>query len=458
MPCPERANVLLVGTGGREHALAWSLKRSPRLGRLWVDPGANAGLRQLGEPCPESFEPRKRFFLKRWLEREAIDLVVIGPDNRLEEGMADDLEDAPKRLVFGPRRAAARIEWDKAWAKQIMRQAAVPTAEARVFSNVDQALAHVRSREDPVVVKASGLCLGKGVVVCATREEGEQAVMQFMVERIHGDAGATIVVEERLEGPEVSMLALVDGTSVWLLDSAQDHKRVGEGDTGPNTGGMGAISPAPLWTPELSERVVRDIILPTIDAMRLDGIEFRGVLYAGLMLTAAGPKVLEFNARFGDPEAQVILPRLRGDLVELLWSTAAGELANTELSFDPRSACCVVVCSAGYPGAVQKGVAIERLPAVKDAPATADGTGGGSESILCFHAGTALDSAGRLVTSGGRVVGVTVLADGLERATSLAAEAAGEVRFTGAFFRRDIGRSALRAAAGRSSAGQPAKT
>lgn len=441
MPCPDRVNVLLVGTGGREHALAWALRRSPTLGRLWVDPGANAGLLSLGEPCPESFEPRKRFFLKRWCERESINLVVIGPDNRLEEGMADDLEDAPRRLVFGPRRAAARIEWDKAWAKQIMRQAAVPTADSRTFSNVDQALAYVRSREDPLVVKASGLCLGKGVVVCETREEAEEAVKRMMIERVHGDAGATIVVEERLSGPEASLLALVDGTTVWLLESAQDHKRVGEGDTGPNTGGMGAISPAPACTPALSEQVVRDIILPTIDAMRLEGIEYRGVLYAGLMVTPAGPKVLEFNARFGDPETQAILPRLRGDLVRILHATAAGELSDAEIEFDTRASCCVVVCSRGYPGPVRKGVPIERLPHERG-PATSASVGRflpEDDEVLCFHAGTARDAEGRLVTAGGRVVGVTALAATPELARRRAVEAAGEVRFEGAFFRRDIG-------------------
>ncbi len=435
MRCPDRVNVLLVGSGGREHALAWRISQSPRLGRLWVDPAANAGLRALGDPCPESLDPQRRFFLTRWCERESIGLVVVGPDNRLEEGLADDLA-APARLVFGPRRQAARIEWDKAWAKQVMRQAAVPTAEARTFTSVDPAIAYVRARDEPLVVKASGLCLGKGVFVCDTAEEAEQAVLRLMVDRLHGDAGSTVVIEERLEGPELSVLALVDGTTVWLLDAARDHKRVGDGDTGPNTGGMGAFSPVPEATPELLDRVVRDIMLPTIDAMRLEGIEYRGVLYAGLMLTPAGPKVLEFNARFGDPETQAILPRLRGDLLAALWSTAAGCLSEVELSFDPRAACCVVVCSAGYPGEIRKGLPIEGLPAGvegRDADSNPD------ETILYFQAGTSRDGAGRTLTARGRVVGATALAATADRARTLALRAAEGVRFEGAFHRRDIG-------------------
>lgn len=431
-PCPDRVNVLLVGAGGREHALAWKLRQSPRLARLWVDPQANAGLRALGEVCPVSMDAQRRFFLLRWCEEESIDLVVVGPDNRLEEGIVDALQAAPKRLVFGPKRAAARIEWDKAWAKQIMRTAAVPTAESRIFDQVDAALGYIATRDGPVVVKASGLCLGKGVVVCDTRKMAEDAVRAFMIDRIHGDAGSTIVIEEKLEGPEVSVLALVDGTTLWILDPAQDHKRVGEGDTGPNTGGMGAYCPAPIATSDLLARVERDILLPIVDAMRLEGVDFRGVLFAGLMLTPAGPKVLEFNARFGDPEAQAIIPRLRGDLVEILWSTAAGRLGEVDLSFDPCSACCVVVCSEGYPGTIHKDRPIRSLPQERGAPGSAD------ERILLFHAGTTLDKSGRLVTSGGRVMGVTALAPTLERARELATSAAAEVHFDGAFFRRDI--------------------
>ncbi|MBX3354844.1 MAG: phosphoribosylamine--glycine ligase [Phycisphaeraceae bacterium] len=443
-PCPDRVNVLLVGSGGREHALAWKLRQSPRLGRLWVDPQANAGLRELGEPCPHSIAPQQRFFLKQWCDAEGIDLVVIGPDQRLEEGLADALEAAPKRLVFGPKRAAARIEWDKAWAKQIMRTAAVPTAEARVFDHADQAFAYLDTREDPVVIKAAGLCLGKGVVVADTRAQAEEAIHRFMVERIHGDAGSTVVIEEKLEGPEVSLLALVDGRTLWMLDSAQDHKRVGDGDTGPNTGGMGAYSPTPIATPEILARAERDILIPVIDAMRLEGAEFRGVLYAGLMITPAGPKVLEFNARFGDPETQVIIPRLKGDLISILWATASGQLDSAEISFDSRPACCVVVCAEGYPGAVRKGEVIHSLPSTGAAAGgRGDLTDDSSTEVLLFHAGTQRDKAGQLVTSGGRVIGVTALAPTLVEACQAARSAAEQVRFKGAFHRRDIGAKAI---------------
>lgn len=447
-PVPDRVNVLLVGAGGREHALAWKLRQSPRLGRLWVDPQANAGLRELGDPCPQTMDPKRRFFLKAWCDAEQIDLVVVGPDNRLEEGIVDALELPPKRLVFGPRRDAARIEWDKAWAKQMMRRAAIPTAEARTFDHPEPALAYVATREEPLVVKAAGLCLGKGVVVCASKEEAEDTVRRFMIERIHGDAGATVVIEEKLEGPELSVHALVDGTTLWTLDPAQDHKRVGDGDVGPNTGGMGTYAPAPAGTPELLRLVERDVLIPIVDAMRLDGLEYRGVLYAGLMLTPAGPKVLEFNARFGDPETQVIVPRIRGDLVEILWSTAAGRLNDVEFSCDPRSACCVVVCSEGYPGPIRKGLPIDSLPS-SSAAARSDAAGDGEEVIL-FHAGTSRGADGRLLTAGGRVMGVTALAPSLQRACAAATAAAGDVRFDGAFFRRDIGARALSAEAGRS--------
>lgn len=438
--CPDRVNVLLVGGGGREHALAWKLRQSPRLHKLWVDPQANAGLRELGEACPHSMEPQQRFFLKQWCDEQEIHLVVVGPDNRLAEGIVDALEQPPHRLVFGPRRAAARLEWDKAWAKQLMRTAAVPTAESRVFDRPEPALAYIESREDPIVIKASGLCLGKGVVVCSTRDEAREAIHRFMVERIHGEAGATVLVEEKLEGPELSVLALVDGTTLWVLDPAQDHKRVGEGDTGPNTGGMGAFCPSPLATPELLARTERDILVPIVDAMRLEGCEFRGVLYAGLMLTAAGPKVLEFNARFGDPETQVILPRLKGDLLSILWSTAAGRLDGESLSFDPRPACCVVVCAEGYPGAVRKADRIT-LPLT----ATQAEGGPGEPEVHYFHAGTQRDRAGQLVTAGGRVMAVSALGDSLEEARTLATAGAAAVRFQGAFFRRDIGAQACAA-------------
>jgi phosphoribosylamine--glycine ligase len=428
--CPDTVNVLLLGTGGREHALAWKLKKSRRLGTLWVEPGANAGLLELGRVCPEPIQDM--FRLCRWCEKEEISLVVIGPEGPLAADYATKLSDPPRRVVFGPTKAGAQLEWDKAFAKQVMRAASVPTGESRTFSDAEQALAYVATRIDGCVVKATGLCAGKGVVICKTVEEARKAVEDCLVRRVFGDAGATIVVEELLHGPEVSVLALCDGQTFWILDPAQDHKRVGEGDTGPNTGGMGAFCPTPKATNELLRIVQRDVLVPTVDALKRMEIPFRGVLYAGLMLTPAGPKVLEFNTRFGDPETQPIMARLKGDMVELCWATATGQLAEVDLSFDSRAACCVVVCSKGYPGDYPKGLEIEGIDearAIERQP---------GEDVVVFHAGTARKD-GKVVTAGGRVLGVTALAATGARAAELAREAASKIRFAGAFFRRDIG-------------------
>jgi phosphoribosylamine---glycine ligase len=430
--CPDTVNVLLLGTGGREHALAWKLRQSKRLGTLWVEADANAGILEIGRACPEP--TNDAFRMARWCEREQISLVVIGPEAPLAADLATKLADHPRRVVFGPTRAGAQLEWDKAFAKQVMRAARVPTADARVFTDAEQAFAFVETRVDGCVVKATGLAAGKGVVVCKSAAEARSAVEDCLVKKLFGDAGSTVLIEDRLEGPEVSVLALCDGRSFWILDPAQDHKRVGEGDTGPNTGGMGAFSPTPRATPELLRTVERDVLVPTIDALKRMDIPFRGVLYAGLMLTPAGPKVLEFNTRFGDPETQPILARLKGDLVELCWATATGQLDDVELSFDQRAACCVVVCSKGYPGNYAKGAEIEGI----DEARAVDRNPG--EDILVFHSGTKR-SGGKLVTNGGRVLGVTALAADLARARDLANLAASRIRFEGAFYRRDIGGS-----------------
>ena len=436
---PDRPNVLLIGGGGREHALAWRLAQSPRLGRLWVEQTANAALRGIGTPCPEPIEKKALFRLNRWCDKEEIGLVVIGPEVPLAEGWADELT-TEARVVFGPGRAAARLEADKAWAKDIMRASSIPTAEGRSFTEKGPALAYAASREEGCVVKASGLAAGKGVLVCRTPEEAVEAVDSIMgdAERhtsgAFGSAGDTIVIEELLTGQEMSVLALVDGRNIWVLDPCQDHKQVGEGDIGPNTGGMGAYCPTPLATPEMMSRIERDVLVPTIDGLRREGITFRGVLYAGLMLTTTGPKVLEYNCRFGDPECQPLMSRLEGDLLEVLWSTAAGRLDDLEtgLTSDPRTACCVVMCSEGYPGPITKG---HPITGIEDAEAEA----GPGESIKVFHAGTQVDERGRTVTSGGRVLGVTALAKDLPAAQSLANRAADRIEFAGAFFRRDIG-------------------
>jgi len=426
-PCPERVNVLLVGGGGREHALAWKLAQSPRLGDVWLTDAANAGLATLGRPVDVPFDFAHPFRLARWLDDRDVQLVVIGPEAPLAAGVADALA-SPKRYVFGPTKSAARIEADKAFAKKLMRSAAIPTAEARIFSDADSAKEYVASRETGVVVKAAGLAAGKGVVVCDDQQEGLAAIERIMGEKAFGDAGRTIVVEERLAGQELSVLALCDGRTLWVLDPCQDHKQVGDGDTGPNTGGMGAYCPTPLIDDDMIARIERQILVPTIDALRRDNIDYRGVLYAGIMLTPAGPKVLEFNCRFGDPECQPLMARLQGDLIEILWHTCAGTLDHAAIGFDSRTACTVVMCSEGYPGPYEKG---KPITGIEDAEALGD--------VKVFHAGTRRDEDGALVTNGGRVLNVTAVADDLLAARDLANAACERIHFEGAFFRRDIG-------------------
>jgi phosphoribosylamine--glycine ligase len=432
---PESANVLLVGTGGREHALAWKLKQSSHLGTLWVESTGNAGLLQLGRPCPESLKTplnnNDTFRLRKFCEEEKIDLVVVGPEAPLADGLADILA-SEKTLVFGPTASGAKLEADKGYAKQLMRTAAIATAEGRTFTDRDSALHYLEQRDEPCVVKASGLAAGKGVIVCSDRTEAVAAVESIMGDRSFGSAGDRIVIEERLQGQEVSVLALVDGHSIWILDPAQDHKQVGEGDTGPNTGGMGAYCPTPLATDALMEQVQRDILVPIVDALRRDGINYRGVLYAGLMLTSAGPKVLEFNVRFGDPECQPLMMRLQGDLLEILWRTAAGSLDEAVFDFSPKTACTVVMCSEGYPGSYRKGLPIRGLDEAAK-----------QEDVVVFHAGTRLDPDGRVSTNGGRVLGVTALADELRGARDRANDTCGLIQFDGAFYRHDIGERVL---------------
>jgi len=471
-PCPEKCNVLLIGGGGREHALAWKMSQSPTLGKLYATGCSNGGIASLAEPCEKRWDPSQSFFLGRWCDQHNIDLIVVGPEVPLTEGIADELG-TENRLVFGPNQAAARIEGDKCYAKDLMRQASIPTADSRSFSEIDSARSYLLRgldrefeaennkdcaqeisrfmewcelrdkkkqfvfseelqsfldiREEPCVVKASGLAAGKGVIICKTIGDALSAVDLIMKDRAFGDAGGTILIEEFMTGQEVSVLALVDGGTIWVLDLCQDHKQVGEGDVGPNTGGMGAFCPAPLLTQEMLAFVEREILVPAVDAMRRDGIEYRGVLYAGIMLTPAGPKVLEFNCRFGDPETQPLMARFKGDLVEVLWRTAAGDLDGAEIDFDENVANCVVMCSEGYPNSYEKG---RTITGVDDAESEDD--------IIVFHAGTDC-SSGVLRTSGGRVLGVTALGSDLETARNRANAACEKIQFDGAFWRSDIG-------------------
>ncbi len=420
-------NVLLFGKGGREHALARKMSQSSRLGELWVTEAGNPAIDAIARPTGVPCDIRQAYRLQQFCDHHDIDLVVIGPEDPLADGWVDVLA-TPTRVVFGPPKEAAQLEASKAWAKQLMRQAAVPTAESRAFTNAEAARAYIETRDEPVVVKASGLAKGKGVVVCGTQDQAFAAIDRIMVDREFGEAGDTIIVEEKLEGQEASVFALVDGRNIWLLDCCQDHKQLHEGDRGPNTGGMGAYCPTPVIDEEMLGVIQRDIIMPTIDGLRREGIEYRGVLYVGLMLTYAGPKVLEYNVRFGDPECQVLMARMDCDLVEILWATATGCLDTCDMDTDQRVACCVVMAAGGYPGLCEKG-----LPITGIEDAEADG------STVVYYAGVARDKAGQLVTAGGRVLGVTSLGATLAEARDRANAACEKIHFENAHWRRDIG-------------------
>jgi len=420
-------SVMVIGSGGREHALAYGLAKSARVDHVICVPG-NAGTDSIAENINVAVDDHDALMA---LARErGVHLTVVGPEAPLCAGIVDRFEAAGLR-IFGPTAAAARIEGDKAYAKQLMKAACLPTAEGRVFSHYKDARTYVASRDSGVVVKAAGLAAGKGVFVCADPADGLLALEKVMVDRAFGDAGDTVVVEELLKGQELSIFALVDGRTISVLDTAQDHKPIGEGDTGPNTGGMGAYSPAPIATPSVMRTIEREILVPIVDALRGDDAPYRGLLYAGLMLTPAGPKVLEFNCRFGDPETQAVLMRLESDLFDLLDAVVHGRLAETETRWTHRPAVCVVMASQGYPGSYEKGKVIEGL----DLAAT-------MEDVYVFHAGTR-----RLehltVTSGGRVLGVTALGNDIADAKRRAYEAVDAIRFEGAYCRRDIADKAV---------------
>jgi len=416
--------VLVVGGGGREHALAWKIAKSPLVRKLWCAPG-NPGTGRVAENLPLRADDVDA--LARWAAEQRVDLAVVGPEAPLVAGLSDRLA-AAGVPVFGPTAAAARLEGSKAFAKEVMAAAGIPTAGHAVFDALEPALAHARARLGRVVVKADGLAAGKGVVVCGSVEEAEAALRSILVDRVHGDAGARVVLEERLEGPEVSVIALSDGERVLALPPAQDHKRIFDGDRGPNTGGMGAFCPTPTLDAAQLADVERRVLLPTIREMARRGTPFRGALYAGLMVTRQGPMVLEYNARFGDPETQPILMRIRGDVVPALLGAARGDLSRLSLDVDPRAAVGVVLAADGYPGKVATGDAIEGAE------------GPFAEGVEVFQAGTARDGTGRLVTAGGRVLTVCALGDGLDGAAARAYEAAAGIRFRGRQYRTDIGR------------------
>lgn len=422
-------NVLILGGGGREHALGWKIKQSKRCKKLFFAPG-NGGTAALGTNVDLKIEPvdtKNVDAIDYFCRHNDVGLIVIGPEDPLCAGLADRLA-APNRYVFGPVQAAARLEGDKAFAKDLMKAASIPTADSKTFTDFERAKAYVEARETPCVVKAAGLAKGKGAIVCSTNEEAIDALKRCLVDKEFGDEGKTVLVEERLVGQEVSILALVDGRNLFLLDPSQDHKQAHEGDTGPNTGGMGVYCPTPLVTDELLTTIQREVLVPAVDAMKRDDVDFKGVLYAGLMLTAGGPKTLEFNTRFGDPETQPLMMRMRGDLVAAMIACCDGTLEHADLSWDPRVCCCVVMASGGYPGKYEKG---KPITGIDDAEADPD--------IKVFHAGTKLTRDGVLVTNGGRVLAVCALADTLKAAQTKANAACDKIRFAGSQFRRDIG-------------------
>jgi phosphoribosylamine--glycine ligase len=422
--------VLVIGKGGREHALVWKLAQSPRAERVYCAPG-NAGTAADGVNVPVEVNEIDR--LARFARKEDIGLTVVGPEEPLALGIVDHFQKEGLR-VFGPTREAAQVEASKVFAKGLMRHADVPTAEFKVFDHPEPARAWIATREYPVVVKADGLAAGKGVIVCPTTEDALAAVDRVMVREEFGRAaGRQIVVEKKLDGEELSILALVSGRTIIPLQPTQDHKPAGDGDTGPNTGGMGAYCPAPLATPELLDTVDREVLVPTVHALKRGRRPFRGVLYAGIMVTPQGPRVLEYNCRFGDPETQPLLLRLRSDLLDLLEAAVDERLDEFEgkLEWDPRPAVCVVLASGGYPGPYEKGLVIRGLDEAARLP-----------DVKVFHAGTRLDGD-RVLTDGGRVLGVTALGDTLADAQRRAYEAVARISFPHAFYRRDIAAKAL---------------
>ena len=430
--------ILLIGKGGREHALAWKLAQSSRVDRLFAAPGS-PGIADHATCLPQfhvdlsAADPglsKQIDDLLEWALAEQIDLTVVGPEDALAAGLVDRFT-AAGLLCFGPTAAAARIESDKSFSKDLMERIGVPTAAHRTFTDSATAVEYIREQGAPIVVKASGLAAGKGAIVAHTQDEAEAAVREMIDDDIFGAAGDHVVVEQFMEGEEASLFAICDGEDFVTLVTAQDHKAIGEGDTGPNTGGMGAYAPAPVMTEDLLQRAEDEVIRPVLSELQRLGTPYKGVLYCGLMITEEGPKVVEFNCRFGDPETQVILPLLRSDLVDLCEASAQGTIAQTRIELDEsQAAVCVVAASEGYPNAYEKGLAIDGLASVE------------GEDVVVFHAGTRMIDD-RLVTAGGRVLGMTAVADDLPGAVDLAYQTLKAVQFDGMYYRRDIAHRAL---------------
>jgi phosphoribosylamine--glycine ligase len=419
--------VLVIGGGGREHSLVWKLRQSPRVTKIYCAPG-NAGIGELAELV--DLDPSDLDGLVRFAVDEKIDLTVPGPELPLTLGIVDHLQ-AHGCKAFGPTREGAQLEGSKAFTKELMRRCRIPTGFFSTFTDPDEAKRYAEEIGAPIVVKADGLAAGKGVLICTNVAEAEEAIDEIMRGKIFGDAGDRVVLEEFLEGEEASFIAVTDGKTVVPLASSQDHKRAFDGDAGPNTGGMGAYSPAPVVTAALHERIMDEVMRPVVRGLAERNILYQGVLYAGVMITDNGPKVLEFNARFGDPECQALMVRLKSDLFELMLATVSGDLANIELEWDSRSSACVVLAAEGYPGSYGRGVPIQGLDALREWP-----------NGVVFHAGTARRER-QVVTNGGRVLGVTALGEDVGAAVREAYGAVERIQWGGMHFRRDIGFRAM---------------
>lgn len=417
--------VLIVGSGGREHAIAWKVSKSPRVDKIYCAPG-NAGIGQVAE-CVNigAMEIEK---LVAFAKEKAIDLTVIGMDDPLVAGIVDAFE-AEGLRVFGPRKNAAILEGSKAFSKELMKKYNIPTASYETFTNPEKAIAYLDTSKYPIVLKADGLALGKGVLICNTKEEAKEGVKTLMLEKQFGAAGDKIVIEEFMTGREVSVLAFSDGKTIQCMTSAQDHKRAKDGDQGLNTGGMGTFSPSPFYTEEVKEFCEKYVYQPTIDAMAKEGRPFVGVLFTGLMLTEDGPKVLEYNARFGDPEAQVVIPRMKNDIVDVFEACIDGTLESIDLQFEDNATVCVVLASDGYPEHYEKGI-----------PMSGFENFDGKEGYYCFHAGTKLEGD-QIVTNGGRVVGITATGKDLKEARANAYKATEWITFKNKYMRTDIGKA-----------------
>ena len=418
--------VLIVGGGGREHAIAVSMKKSKRVDKLYCVPG-NAGIAQIAE-CDPSIGVMEFGKIVAYAKEKAVDLVFVAPDDPLVGGLVDELEAAGLR-VFGPRKNAAILEGSKAFSKDLMKKYKIPTAAYETFDDPEKALAYLETADMPIVLKADGLALGKGVLICNTLEEARAGVKEIMLDKHFGSAGNRMVVEEFMTGREVSVLSFVDGRTIKTMTSAQDHKRAKDGDQGLNTGGMGTFSPSPFYTEEVDEFCKKYIYQATVDAMAAEGREFKGVIFFGLMLTPKGPRVLEYNARFGDPEAQVVLCRMKNDIMDVIDACIDGALDSVDLEFEDNAAVCVVLASEGYPVSYEKGYVIRGLERFEQ-----------EENYYCFHAGTRL-ADGNIVTSGGRVLGITAKGKDLKEARANAYAATEWVTFDNKYMRHDIGKA-----------------